>query len=109
MDRHPRYRALGRRLWEMTDLFEARLIYLRDWWAKHGNTVDFDTADDWINSMTNVELLCTLSWAKHEKPPADRKLICAREANIQWLNNGYEAEEWIGVRTIELWEEGFGK
>jgi hypothetical protein len=46
----------------MTDLFEARLIYLRDWWAKHGNTVDFDTADDWINSMTNVELIEALSW-----------------------------------------------
>jgi len=39
----------------------------------------------------------------------DRKLACAREANIQWLKNGYEAEEWIGLRAIELWEEGFGK
>jgi hypothetical protein len=108
----------------MTDLFEARLTYLRDWWAKHGNTVDFDTADDWINSMTNVELLCTLSWAKHEKPPVDRKLLCAREAMAENAETGV-ASEWGGkfrsgnydvtyhitvpLRAIELWEEGFGK
>ena len=94
----------------MTDLFEARLIYLRDWWAKHGNTVDFDTADDWINSMTNVELLCTLSWAKYEKPPADRKVLCAREAmDGAVLFDPDIIIETIGVRAIELWEEGFGK
>jgi hypothetical protein len=71
--------------------------------------VDFDTADDWINSMTNVELLCTLSWAKHEKPLVDRKVLCAQEAWDQWLNIDYDGEEWIGVRAIQLWEEGFGK
>jgi len=44
-----------------------------------------------------------------EETGVDRKLACAREANIQWLKNGYEAEEWIAIRAIELWEEGFGK
>ena len=50
----------------MSDLFEARLLYLRDWWAKHGDTEAFDTADEWINSLTNVDLLRTLSWAKDD-------------------------------------------
>ena len=48
--------------------------------------------------------------AKHEKPPVDRKLLCAQEALREWEAMGYEGEEYmIGVRTIELYEEGFGK
>ena len=44
--------------------------------------------------------------AKHEKPPVDRKLLCAREAiSVAYGSN----EEWIALRAIELWEEGFGK
>jgi hypothetical protein len=43
---------------------------------------------------------------KHEKPPVDRKLLCAREA----ISVAYgRHEEWIAIRAIELWEEGFGK
>ena len=49
----------------MLDEFEARLTYLRGWWVQHGSHM-FDTADDWINSMTNVELLEALSWAKDD-------------------------------------------
>ncbi len=49
----------------MTDLFEARLAYLREWWEQHGSTV-YGSADDWINSMTHVELLEALSWAKED-------------------------------------------
>ena len=47
------------------DEFQARLEYLRQWWAQHGCS-RFATADDWLNSLTNVELLETLSWAKQE-------------------------------------------
>jgi hypothetical protein len=47
--------------------------------------------------------------AKHEKQPVDRKLLCAREAWDQWLNIDYDGEEWIGLRAIQLYEEGFGK
>jgi hypothetical protein len=48
--------------------------------------------------------------AKHEKPPVCRKVLCAQEALREWSEMGYEGEEcMIGVRTIELWEEGFGK
>jgi len=46
---------------------------------------------------------------KYEQPPADRKLLCAREAAAE---HGYYAEDWdekTCIRAIELWEEGFGK
>ena len=47
---------------------------------------------------------------KHEKPPVDRKVLCAQEALREWEVMGYEGEEYkIGVRTIKLYEEGFGK
>ena len=49
------------------DPFEARLNYLREWWEEHGPTI-YDSADDWINYMTNVELLEALSWAKEQYP-----------------------------------------
>lgn len=46
---------------------------------------------------------------KHEHPPVDRKLLCAREAAWPF---GF-AKDSMGVdaciRAIELWEEGFGK
>jgi hypothetical protein len=43
---------------------------------------------------------------KYEKPPVDRKVLCAREAvSVAYGRN----EEWIAVRAIELYEEGFGK
>ena len=43
---------------------------------------------------------------KHEQPPVDRKVLCAREACSERL--GVTVEE-IAARAIELWEEGFGK
>ena len=49
----------------MTDDFEARLNYLRNWWEEHGSQI-YSNADEWINDMTNVELLEALSWAKVE-------------------------------------------
>jgi hypothetical protein len=62
--------------------------------------------------------------AKHEKPPVDRKLLCAREAMAENAENrrsirvgrevrsgNYDVTYHITVplRAIELWEEGFGK
>lgn len=48
--------------------------------------------------------------AKHEKPPVDRKVLCAREAWSQWMDHDDIAgEDYVGIRAIELWEEGFGK
>jgi hypothetical protein len=44
---------------------------------------------------------------KYEKPPVDRKLLCAREAMKSWVGGG-AGPETICLRAIELWEEGFG-
>jgi len=58
---------------------------------------------------TCFRALCDMI-AKHEKPPADRKLACAQEAvrNAGFVIDHADIES-IAVRTIELWEEGFGK
>ena len=48
----------------MRDIFEQRLAGLRAWWEKHGNFDHYDNADEWINDMTNVELLEALTWVK---------------------------------------------
>lgn len=45
--------------------------------------------------------------AKHEQPPVDRKLLCAREAVRVVMFP--EKVETTCVRAIELWDEGFGK
>ena len=47
---------------------------------------------------------------KHEQPPVDRKLLCAREANRLWENSDEDfSVEDACVHAINLWEEGFGK
>ena len=45
---------------------------------------------------------------KHEQPPADRKLLCAREAHRRWVQYSSSMQD-FAVLAIELWEEGFGK
>jgi len=53
-----------------------------------------------------ITALCDMI-AKHEKPPVDRKLLCAQEA---WRLHDEDLDSvTISVRAIELWEEGFGK
>jgi hypothetical protein len=56
--------------------------------------------------------------AKHEKPPVDRKVLCAREAVKPFEDKsrgsvgGYISIDLLEpyvVHAIELWEEGFGK
>ena len=49
---------------------------------------------------------------KHEKPPVDRKLRCAREAvrlhnERHVFSHGLHTPEEVCVRAIELWEESF--
>jgi hypothetical protein len=59
--------------------------------------------------------------AKHEKPPVDRKVLCAREAAAlgylsttkrDRIRNGEADADFnlaTSIRAIELYEEGFGK
>jgi hypothetical protein len=50
---------------------------------------------------------------RYEQPPPDRKVLCAREAITQSHDENFRSNichwEWIAIRAIELWEEGFGK
>jgi hypothetical protein len=66
---------------------------------------------EWLRGLYNASgsfrALCDLI-AKHEKPPVDRKLLCAREAMKSWVGGG-AGPETICVRAIQLYEEGFGK
>ena len=48
--------------------------------------------------------------AKYEQPPVDRKLLCAREAWREWMDQDDRLwEDVVGVRAIELYLEGFGE
>ena len=51
---------------------------------------------------------------KHEKPPVDRKLLCAREAvrlhnERHVFSHGLHTPEEVCIRAIELYEGDFGK
>jgi hypothetical protein len=46
---------------------------------------------------------------RHEQPPVDRKLLCAREAVKEWDFQQVIVVNDLALRAIELWEEGFGK
>lgn len=69
--------------------------------------------------------LCDMIYKYEQRPlPADRKMLCAREAEAQILEQigashsadkvrmgEYDGgdENLIALRAIELWEEGFGR
>ena len=55
------------------------------------------------------QVLCDMIH-RHEQPPVDRKLLCAREA-VREAACGREGptDEQLALRAIELFEEGFGK
>jgi hypothetical protein len=57
-------------------------------------------------SIKVFRALCDMI-AKHEQPPVDRKLLCAREAMREQRPDDWP--ETACIRAIELWEEGFGK
>jgi hypothetical protein len=78
--------------------------------AKRTNTnLSVDRLRASYHRLNSFTALCDMI-AKHEKPPVDRKLLCAREAWDQWASKEYDGREYaITVRAIELWEEGYGK
>jgi len=76
-------------------------------WGR-GNIYDVPTLQNfYVNDLT-YRALCDMI-AKHEQPPVDRKLLCAREAVKEWNEIVSMKAIDMGVRAIELWEEGFGK
>ncbi len=69
-----------------------------------------DIEIQWLRDLHNAcgtyRALCDMI-AKHEKPPVDRKVLCAQEA---WRLHDEDLDSvTISVRAIELYEEGFGK
>jgi hypothetical protein len=47
---------------------------------------------------------------KYEKQPVDRKALCAEQAIADWVQTTDDTgQEFIAIRAIELWVEGFGK
>jgi hypothetical protein len=64
------------------------------------------------NTDKTYRALCDMI-ERYEQPPPDRKLLCAREAITQSHDRNFRSNicqwEWIAIRAIELWEEGFGK
>lgn len=65
----------------------------------------YGTADNYHDNPVYAAL-CDMI-AKHEQPPVDRKLLCAREASKRGLFGESPVDPCL--RAIELWEEGFGK
>jgi hypothetical protein len=76
--------------------------------AKRTNTnLSVDRLRASYHRLNSFTALCDMI-QKHEKPPVDRKALCAQEAMKSWVGGG-AGPETICVRAIELWEEGFGK
>ncbi len=83
--------AAERFTWKVMDMEELRNLY----------------QDPTISACRGFRALCDMI-AKHEKPPVDRKLLCAEQAIAEWVQTTDDiGQEWIGLRAIELWEEGF--
>jgi hypothetical protein len=57
-------------------------------------------------SIKVYRALCEMI-AKHEQPPVDRKLLCAREASERGLFGESPVDPCL--RAIELWESGYGR
>jgi hypothetical protein len=75
-----------------------------DMFTKHSDALRYRYTGD-----SCFRALCDMI-AKHEKPPVDRKVLCAQEAvrNAGFVIDHADIES-IALRAIELWEEGFGK
>lgn len=72
------------------------------------DTASYARSVYWDADNASFRALCDMI-QKYEQPPVDRKLLCAREAGRE---SGYDEDDYaigVGVRTIELWEEGFGR
>ena len=99
----------------MTDTPEDWLLFEAAKRCGRGGITNVSVIADRYKTDPAFRALCDMI-AKHEQPPVDRKLLCAREASTFWhgpgaLYGSYDssAEVCCSIRAIELWEEGFGK
>lgn len=80
--------------------------------AKRWERVLPATEEDMYRNHPGYRALCDMI-QKYEQPPVDRKLLCARKAITQSHGKEFRSNicqwEWIAIRAIELWEQGFGK
>jgi hypothetical protein len=59
-------------------------------------------------NVSTFRALCDMI-QKYEKPPVDRKVLCAEQAIADWVQTTDDTgQEFIAARAIELWEEGKG-
>ena len=93
---------------EAADEIVAAWLRLRlEWLYENAKTLTHDE-DKEDNAKDAEAMRRVLNFITGEQPPMDRKTLCAREADrLGRLKT--EHSEWIGIRAIELWEEGFGK
>ena len=77
--------------------------------AKQANITNWEKDDlrYYYGNGRTFRALCDMI-EKHEKPPVDRKALCAREAMTEFFPPHADPEG-VALRAIELWEEGFGK
>jgi len=79
---------------------------------------EWDTTIDNLRSCYELSsgayrALCDMI-VKYEQPPVDRRAACVKRAIWEWehtmvsFSANTQSREWIGLRAIELWEEGFG-
>ena len=75
---------------------------------------DWDSCEENLRQLYHYRgpvyrALCDMI-AKYEKKPVDRKRLCAEQAIADWVQTTDDTgQEFIAIRAIELWVEGFGK
>jgi hypothetical protein len=94
---------------EAADEIVAAWLRLRlEWLYENAQTLTHDE-DKEDNAKDAEAMRRVLNFITGEHPD-HRKLLCAREAWSQWMDHeDIAGEGYVGLRAIELWEEGFGK
>lgn len=75
--------------------------------SKWDTFIPLDLLQRFYTTHKTYRALCD-TIVKHEQPPVDRKLLCARKASKKWATDEISVAD-ACLHAIELWEEGFGK
>ena len=72
----------------------------------------FSFRQGYAGTPASFRALCDMI-EKYEQPPVDRKVLCARKAITQShdiaFGSNIQQWQWIAIRAIELWIEGYGE